>query len=191
MSNLNKVLFVVFFILLVVTGAELFYFFFYQPSKKNAPLTTNAIIPTPCLTCQKPVSGTANKNPAIDPSNIAYLQSLEKRKWNYYLLQEVSGKVADLKIDQNKDIISYNLVDDDNKLIEKFTGSINSPKDMRYIYIKKDGNLTLTNSQVAFSNMKDGNKIKITRHYDLNMPDSNSFLFNEIIISQQVYEKKI
>lgn len=177
MSRSNKIFNFVFIILLIITGAELYYFFFYQPDKtKRTTTSTNK----PCINCNiTPSNNTSPETLAIDQTNIDYLKTIPKDNWQFFLLQEIMGYVANLKIEGDQ--IKYDLVDEKNQTIEKFAGSINQAKFPRKIFIQKGEDKTLTDNH-AYLNLKNGEKIKITRYYDLSKPNNSNLLFNELII---------
>lgn len=170
--NNSRILKVVFFVLLLVVIGEVFYLFL---NKSNNKQKTNGLTPTPCINCQN----VASDQLAFDSSTIQYLETINKDSWNYTLLQEITGSIVNFKI--SGDQITFDLIDDKNILIEKFNSSATKPKFPRKIFFQSGENKTLADNQ-ALLGLKDGDKIKVTRYYDLSHSIQDGFKFNELII---------
>ncbi|MFA6081292.1 MAG: hypothetical protein WC741_02705 [Patescibacteria group bacterium] len=172
MNSSSKILKIIFFVLLAVAVGEVFYLFSGKPNNKLKP---SGLTPTPCLNCQN----VASDKLAFDPTAIQYLGTITKDDWSYTLLQEITGSVVNFKI--SGDQITFDLIDDKNVLIEKFNSSVTKSKFPRKIFFQKGEDKTLADDQALLA-LKNGDKIKVTRYYDLSQFVKDGFKFNELII---------
>jgi hypothetical protein len=180
MTLSEKVLKVVFIILLLVLLGELSFFFWQNfNSSKNK---TTYLSSTPCLECQKNNTN-PNAKKIIDASNIEYLQNItnENNNWQFILLQSIEGKVKNLKKTENPLRYDYELVDENGKILEKFFLTPES-KFPRKVFLKKTDGTLIPVEINKLLEIKEGVKLKITRYFDLEKPNNNNLLFNEIII---------
>lgn len=171
-KNSNKVLTTIFFILMIVFIGEVLYLFLFNKTKVS------------------PIDNVANSFESqsisdgeleIDPSNITYLQSLPADPgWAHYLSQTVTGIIANYKIEG--DNFSFDLYDEQTKsFLQGFSGSVTNPTFTRKVYIGEGDNLTVTDESIL-GRLKNDDKIKITRYYDLSLPFNKNLLYNENVI---------
>lgn len=165
----NKIFAIVFFVLLFVVVGEILYLFFFSKPKVNQVKIDS---PQP----------TFGGNSAINSSNITYLQGMPPdTKWKNYLSQSVTGIVANYKI--SGDSYSFDLVNENDKsIVESFNAKLGKvPKYPVKNYIQTGDNLSSTSEDI-YGNLKEGDKIKILRLFDLGLPRGNNFIQNEIIL---------